>query len=266
MHLAEARRTLGGEIPWLCDSMNNDVKHALGNAPNSEFIIAPNGRIARKRLWCDPNRLRKDLIELVGPVARVTTVADLNLRTAPPPKVAASGVVKRLSRSREMKALKVEPRSTKDAQPFYAKLRVEADDDLRTRGKGRMYLGFHLDPLYHVHWNNLTEPIHVKLSAPSGVTLSKTTLRGPKPSEPADIDPREFLIDVVTGGKPGPIEVEVRYFACNDEQGWCKPVKQEYTISFTEDPDAGWVMSGRRRGREGRGNRRPGGRRRRSNQ
>ncbi|MDP6059060.1 MAG: hypothetical protein QGH33_09205, partial [Pirellulaceae bacterium] len=43
LHIQEARRTLGTKIDWICDTMDNDLKHALGDAPTSEFIISPEG-------------------------------------------------------------------------------------------------------------------------------------------------------------------------------------------------------------------------------
>ena len=66
--MKEAQRTLGSEFTWICDTMTNDVKHSLGNAPNSEFVIDPKGVIVRKRVWSRPGELREDLEELVGPV------------------------------------------------------------------------------------------------------------------------------------------------------------------------------------------------------
>ena len=56
---------LGSDIPWLCDSIANDLKHALGDRPNSEFVIDPQGRIVRRRAWSRPADLRKDLEELM---------------------------------------------------------------------------------------------------------------------------------------------------------------------------------------------------------
>ena len=38
-HVKEARRTLGSGFTWICDAIDNPIKHALGNAPNSEFVI-----------------------------------------------------------------------------------------------------------------------------------------------------------------------------------------------------------------------------------
>ena len=41
LHVQEAKKTLGATVPWLCDTIDNDLKHALGDWPNSEFVIDP---------------------------------------------------------------------------------------------------------------------------------------------------------------------------------------------------------------------------------
>ncbi|HRX83268.1 MAG TPA: hypothetical protein P5307_29585, partial [Pirellulaceae bacterium] len=84
LHVKEAERTLGSEIPWICDTMENDLKHGLGDAPNSEFIIDPDGKVAVRRSWSKPSDLRSDLEKLVGAVDKPTTVADLNMKKAEP--------------------------------------------------------------------------------------------------------------------------------------------------------------------------------------
>ena len=68
MHVAEAKRTLGSRFSWICDSMDNDLKHALGDRPNSEFVVDPKGEIVVSRSWSSPNELREDLANLVGEV------------------------------------------------------------------------------------------------------------------------------------------------------------------------------------------------------
>lgn len=166
MHVKEAERRLGSSIPWLCDSMANSIKHALGDAPNSEFIIDPEGLVAKRRSWSDPKQLRRDLEELVGPVDHITKVAELDLKTIPPPKTAATGVVPRLKLEGRFQPAKVTPEDSQ--QPFYAKLRAEADETLLRKGTGKLYLGFLLDPLYNVHWNNLAAPLSYELMAPEG--------------------------------------------------------------------------------------------------
>ena len=241
MHIEEAKRTLGSEITWLADSMSNDVKHALGNAPNSEFVIDSEGKVIRRRSWSWPSELRQDLEELVGRVENPTQVADLNLKPLPPRTVAPSGVVPRLEIPTGLQAVKIEPKQS--SQPFYVKLRAEATRSLLQDGRGKLYLGFHMDPIYHVHWNNLADPLSYEIAKPGDVTVSPTNGQASKVEETADIDPREFLLDVETASDSSdPLQLTVRYFACNDEKGWCKAIRQEYSIYLQPDRDAGQTV------------------------
>ncbi len=254
LHVAEAKRTLGSRIPWICDTIDNKLKHALGNAPNSEFVIDSSGEIVIRRQWSSPNQLRTDLTELVGAVDDPTTVADLKLKVQPPPKVAAKGVVKRIPLPSGLSPLRIE--SQEADQPYYVKLRAEAEANLTRGGEGKLYLGFHLDPIYHVHWNNLAAPVKFEIVDDGGAELTPGKGEGPKVSEAADIDPREFLVDVKLG-EAKQLRIRVDYFACNDEEGWCKPVTQEYIVHFEVDRDGGRARrSGSRGGGSGR---RPGG-------
>jgi len=241
MHVQEARRTLGSEFAWLCDTMENDLKHAMGSAPNSEWVIDENNVIVRRRDWSSPAALRSDLEQLVGPVDDPTTVDELDMPAAPPPQAAPTGVVERLRKPGRMAALVVRP-AGESADPYYAKLRAEADRGLLTDGDGSLYLGFMLDPLYRVHWNNLTPPIAVRIETPEGVTVSETTLRGPEVEAETDIDPREFLVDI-TGLEAGQsLFVSAHYFACSDEEGWCRGLTQRYEVALERDRDGGTVI------------------------
>jgi len=95
------------------------------------------------------------------------------------------------------------------------------------------------------------------LTATAGVKLTPAQGTAPKVEVPSDLDPREFLVEV-SGAKPGDrFELTVRYFACSDEQGWCKAVTQKYEIHLEHNRDLGVVMA--REMRFGRGNRRSGG-------
>ena len=196
MHVREAERRLGSRIPWLCDGMSNDLKNALGGVQNAELVIDPEGRVARRRAWSDPDELRRDLEQLVGPVEQPTRVADLDLQAEPPRDGVATGIVPRVEVSGRMQALVLEPLIEAGEVPFYAKLRAEADETLLNKGKGKLYLGFHLDPLYQVHWNNRTAPLEFEVVAPEGVRVSPSKNRAPKVKQPADADPREFLVKV----------------------------------------------------------------------
>lgn len=260
MHVAEAKKQLNTKFTWLCDGMDNAAKHALGDAPNSEFIFDPEGKVVVRRTWSNPEKLRKDLEKLIGPVEKPTRSVDY-IKKVEPPKPAATGVVKRLELPGRLQALKIEPIMSDDAKalPFYAKLRAEADDAAVRTGKGKLYLGFFMDPLYHVHWNNLAEPIKFELTGGEGATITPNKGVGPKVEAPADMGPREFLIEIDLGdAKSTPLELTVDYFACNDEEGWCVPVRQRYRIHLEVDEDGGWSQ------KRGRGNaaaaRRPGNR------
>ena len=232
--------------------MENDLKHALGDAPNSEFIINPQGKVVVRHAWSNPTELRSDLERLVGVVDQPTSVADLKLRAAEPPRAAKTGVVPRIKMPGQMQALKIEP-SMVSLEPFYVKLRAEAESSLIRSGAGKLYLGFHLDPLYEVHWNNLAAPLTFEVQALRGMKISPLAGAAPKVEVETDGDPREFLLDIEAAQGASSFEVIVKYFACHDQEGWCKPVTQQYRIYLEVDRDGG---SARRGGRPmGRGNR-----------
>lgn len=251
MHITEAKRTLGTEVPWLCDSMQNDLKHALGNRPNSEFIVGPDGKFVVARDWSNPERLRADLEQLVGKVESPTRVADLDMRKPVEPKRAPTGIVPRVQLPGQLNAARVIPVQASESgkTPHYVKLRAEI-------GSGNIYLGFFLDPLYKVHWNNQAPPMKCELTSPDGITLSKSSLAAEKVEEPADADPREFLVEY-SGRSTEPIRAKLSYFACDDAETFCDRVEQEYLIYLERDPDGGRRFGNRS---SGVGNRSRGGR------
>ena len=250
MHAKEAQRRLGSRIPWIVDAMTNDLKHALGNAPNGEFIVDPEGKVARRRASSDPTALRADLEELVGAVEKPTRVEDLDLQARPPPApTVATGVVPRVEVPGTMRALRIEPVLEGNKVPFYVKLRAEADQDFLREGEGQLYLGFHLDPLYEVHWNNLAPPLELEIEAPDGVRVTPAKLQAPKPKEEADADPREFLVRVAADriaaeeGSSDPLQLSVLYYACDNANTFCVPVRQNYAVHLTADSDGGSPFS-----------------------
>ena len=83
------------------------------------------GRVAARRAWSDPAALRRDLEGLCGPVENPTSVEDVQLKTLPPPEIAAKGVVPRLELPGDLRPLRVSPQMADEEQPFYAKLRAE---------------------------------------------------------------------------------------------------------------------------------------------
>ncbi len=243
MHIKEAKRTLGSEIPWIADTMANDLKHAIGDRPNSEHLLDPEGLILRVRAWSNPDQLRRDLAEYVGPVENPTQVSDLGMKIKPAPEHAPTGVVPRIDKPGFYRTLVAKPLLEKTDEPFHTKLRVEAEQKLLRTGEGKLYLVFLLDPLHGVHWNNRAPSMDIELTSPEGVEISPAKLTGPEVEEDADADPREFLVDVKLNGSREPVPLKFRYFACTDE--WCRPVTQQYLITWDVNGDAGRVISRR---------------------
>ncbi|WLD11989.1 TlpA family protein disulfide reductase [Planctellipticum variicoloris] len=237
-HARQAEKQLGTRIPWIVDAMDNRLKRALGDRPNSQFLVNPEGIVVRKRAWSHPGQVRKDLEELVGPVEHVTTVEELRLERGLPLKApAARGVVPRLARP-QMMPVAMEPKIESDGMPFFAKLRAEADADLLKSGRGQLYLGFHLDPFQKAKWNNLTKPLSFKIEAADGLKLDPAAATAAEVAATSDCDPREFLLNVAAWPKGQPLRLSVTYFACVGEES-CHAVRQEYVLHRERDIDGG---------------------------
>jgi len=243
MHVAEAERVIGSRFRWICDGMENEVKHGFGTAPNAEFVIDPEGKVVIRRVWSDPIELRADLEKLIGPAENSTVVEDLDLPEIEPAGKVARGIVPRVEMPGWMQAMVLEPVDD-GKQPYYVKLRAEATPEFLEgeADTGQVYLGFHLDPLHHVHWNNNAPALEFELEAPEGIQTSPEKGQGPTVTEAADADPREFLVDVVASGDRAPLELSVRYFACDDDNTFCIPVTQRYRIHLEGNRDGGSAL------------------------
>jgi len=242
MHVEEAKRVLGTSVNWLADTMGNVLHDAMGKTPNSELVIDPDGVIVVARAWSDPQELRRDLERLIGPVDHPTTIADLDLPTQPPTPTVAKGIVPRIDKPAGMLPIQITPVFNDSETPFYVKIRAEGDPGILANGTGTMYLGFHLDPLYHVHWNNEAGPVTYQFNTPPGVTVTPASGVGPDVEAPADADPREFLVDVTAASIDQPLELDVFYFGCDDALTFCIPVNQTYEITLARDESHDWSI------------------------
>ena len=237
-HAKQAEKQFGTTIPWIVDAMDNRLKRALGDRPNSQFLISPDGVVIRKRAWSNPELVREDLKELVGPVDRITKVEDLRLKfELPPASAAPRGVVPRLKRT-QMMPLVIKPMIDPKGPPFYAKLRAEANAELLRDGSGTVYIGFHLDPFYKAHWNNLTEPLSFRIETSDAFEIDQRVIAAEKVSVVADADPREFLLKVNLWPADEAMRLIVTYYACVDDET-CHRVIQEYELQRVRDIDGG---------------------------
>lgn len=247
MHVKEADRQLDTDWTWLADAPDNQVKQAFGNRNNSEFIIDPEGKIIRARTWSNVETLRNDLVELVGEVETPTTIADLDRE--PGGKALkleiARNVVPRVPNPSGAQAMVVQ--ASESEQPYYVKLRVDAESSVIRSGEGQMKLGFHLDPIHQVHWNNLAEPLKYEFTSDNG-EITPAAAVGPEVEAEADYDPREFLVEISRADTTKPLTLTVSYFPCHDVDEWCKMVRQEFRIEFKVDQHAGRPRSSGRGG------------------
>ena len=239
MHITEAKRRLGSSITWLSDSMDNAYHDASGQTPNSEIVVNPDGIIEVARSWSDPEALRKDLVRLVGDVDNETQISDLNLPVQPMIPTVAKGVVPRVKKEEQFQPMESVAIQETSRVPFYTKLRAEGTSDLFTTGKGTMYVGFHLDPLYRVHWNNEAPPMQFEITTADGTSITPSKVVGPSPEVAADADPREFLLEVDSAEVGATVDLQVKYYACDDALTFCVPVTQDYTVTLARDSSHG---------------------------
>lgn len=257
-HVSAAKQKLGTRIPWLADTMENDLKHAFGDRNNSEFVISPEGKVLIARAWSDPVTLRSDLEKLVGKAETLTGISDLD---RPESKVdtarskVATGIVPRLERPAGSEALVVKALPSAKDLPLYLKLRAEAPKSLGRDGSGTMHLSFSLDPIHRTHWNNLAPAMRYSISSSGDTAITPSSGEAAKiTAADADRDPRDFLVEVKLGESREPVRISVSFFACDDDDKWCNAITQEFEINWEVDRDAGRIQN-RSKGGKGKGER-----------
>ena len=118
MHVKQAEVQLGSRIPWIADTMTNELKHALGNIPDSEFIIDPDGRVVARRAWSNPSQLRRDLERLIGPVKSPTLCRSSTWSPRRPCRRWPKASSPRVELPGRMATLRVEPMLDETDYPF----------------------------------------------------------------------------------------------------------------------------------------------------
>ncbi len=240
-HIVEAKRVLGTTIDWLCDGMDNAVRHTLGFGPNTQIVIDPSGKVAHSLGWSDGTVLREQIVSFVGDTPTHTKVADLDLIKGNPyrrQRSYESGLLEKPTFSSELIPVIITPIENARS-PLYVKPRIEVGPNVLQNGSGELYLGFFLDPIHNVHWNNLAAPLKYELTLPDGTVVSPAAGSAPTVEQETDSDPREFALSVSGLSNPKTAELTIHYFACSNEEGWCRPVTQKYAISFERDLDGG---------------------------
>lgn len=255
-HAVLAAKNLKTSIPFIVDGMANAALKAFGGSPNSEVVLTGDGTIVHARGWSNGDELRKALRRIVGKTDSVTDIRSLDLPPFRRVPTSRGSVVPRAKPTEPLIPLRMEPADS--ALPHYVKLRAEAGRSATRGGKAELLLGFHVDPIHDVYWNNLVDPLSFTVTGPKGILLSPASGAARKVDVPTDHDPREFIVVIDRWTSDEPLVVKVVYFACSDgENTFCTKVEQTYLIYPEADRYAGSVQArnGRQRQRGGTGNR-----------
>jgi len=266
LHIAKAKQTLRTSAPWIADSMDDSIRKSLGAGANSIYLVSPEGEILMGLSRLDGTRLRKALETHVGPVAKPTTIADLDLprveRQRPAENVESDY---RVVRPEGLVILDSTPGAANETH--YVKLRVEAEPALIETGKGRLFLGFYPDPILGAHWNNLTEPMKYSLTLPTGVTATPQEARAAKGEGDHDSEPRQFWVDIDSAEPFDSLELAYHYYGCTDTV--CLALTHKYSVKLKAAENGartfgfnrgqkGAGRGGKGKGRNAKGERRPG--------
>ncbi|MEL7498341.1 MAG: hypothetical protein AAFN77_12085 [Planctomycetota bacterium] len=237
LHIKRAKEMMKTDMNWICDTMKNDVKDRFGGTYNGEFIIDPDGKLLKKRFWSDPVQLRKDLVEIIGPVDKVTEVADLPTVFTPEPRKIASNVMPRPIMPPRLMPMDAKPHKSDD--PFFAKLRIEANSEFYRGAKGKIFFTVYLDPIHKVHWNNLAGKVKLEIDAKEDeFEFSKTKFESLDAKVDADVDPRWMLCSAQAMNTK-PFNVKLTYTICDDAETFCKEVVQEYVVNPAPNRNGG---------------------------
>lgn len=256
--IMDAKRLLRTRVDWLCDSTRNDAAKTLDREKNNLFIYTKGGVEEYAGNITDGKSFRIALGELAGRIKSPTRPERFTPPDLAPVNMQEAQYVNRakIDPTKEtFQALQIT--SGRSRLPYYAKLRAEANEALLETGTGRMYLGFHLDPLYRVEWNNLGKPLRYAIKVPRGIALTPSINEAEKVSVGTDNEPREFLLNIRKWNPKVPIPITVSYTVHSDRSKRTIEVTQRYLLKLERDPFGGTVIGRqisepRRNGKKGR--------------
>lgn len=244
LQLAEARKKLATQTPWLADTMDDSLRIGLGANSQSVYLISPEGEILYANGKIKRADLRNALTKALGAPEKTTLAADLKLpRLQRPPRLVNEDSKLGVKRPEGLTILKITPADPE--KTYYVKLRAEGDDALIKTGTGRLFLGFYPDPIHDACWNNLTQPMRYQLTLPEGMTATPAEASAQVGHGDKDSQPRQFWVDIKSNGTPGPIELKLDYFGCTPDM--CMALTHGYTIEL-KDQNRGSRTYGMNRG------------------
>lgn len=238
-----AKKWLHTKVPWLVDDMDNEAAGFLAQDPASNvFLFVADGT----ELYAGPienaKALRAALAEAAGRVDDPTQAGALPNTSLAPFKALEEKFYPRVDVSLAARFQPLETTPLDSRYPHYAKLRVEGNQELLESGNGKLYLGFHIDPLYQVAWNNLGDPMKYAVKVPAGVVAPSINSAERVTAEATDAEPREFVIEARKLDLSKPFAVQVNYSVHSLASGKNIEVSQQYMVYLQPDRFGGQVV------------------------
>ncbi|MDZ8117237.1 hypothetical protein P9H32_01245 [Pontiella sp. NLcol2] len=241
-HTVVAKEQLSTVVPWLYDTMDNETAQQLMMENGAEvFIFSRSGEEVYAGSLADHSALRGKLTELSAPVTEPFNIETLSSPVMEPINMIKSQLVPRVKISQEerFQPLKITPEQSRS--PYFVKARVEGSETLLESGNGKFYLGFHIDPLFNVQWNNLGESIKYQLTTPAGVVAPSINSADRVTAVATDSEPREFILQARKLDLDKPLTLQVTYSIHTREKRNIE-VSQSYLIYLQKDPFGGEVF------------------------
>ncbi len=242
-HAVLATKLLHTNIPWLVDPIDNPAAQTLVAAPNqSAFIFNQAGREEYAGDISATTELRRALNRLAGTIDTPTRPGNLAPPAPNPISTPKAKLVERVKVdvSDRFVPLKITPQNSK--HPFYVKARIEGTRELIETGNGNLYLGFHIDPIYNVAWNNLETPMKYALKTPAGVVAPSINSAPRITGQATDAEPREFRIEARQLDPAKPLALQLSYPIHSTSTKRTVNITQQYLIQLEPDPFGGKVF------------------------
>lgn len=235
------KELLKTKTPWLYDAMDNQSASELSpDNKNSVFVYAKTGEELFAGPLSDTSSLRNALLNLAGTPDTTSSASRF-----PSPLIKAINPLKpqlldRIHFDPDKEVfLPLEITPMESRLPYYVKLRAEANDELLRTGDGKLYLGFHVDPLYQMQWNNEGEPLKYEIKSLAGIVAPSIGSAPVITEQAMDAEPREFILKTRQLDVSKPLMLQIQYSVSAPALKKSIEVKQQYLINLRQDPCGG---------------------------
>jgi len=236
-----ARTRLLTRVPWLCDGMNNQVTLSLTEGRDfNVFLFSSDGEERYAGSLDNRTALLNALNNIVGEPPTRTALNAMDKPDIQPLEIAPPNLLDRTRfnpNTDPFFPLRIMPIASQS--PFYVKLRAEGNGRLLQSGNGRLYLGFHMDPLYEAQWDNNASPLTYTLQTVSGTVAPASDSAPVIRLARYDTEPREFTLSTRRLDLSNPLMLQVDYTVYLPRPGRSVNISQRYAIYMERDPLGG---------------------------